>query len=174
MHRHEEEEVRSLGRGRTAKKLEAKAIEELAQRLAEITDSELGKLPKSPELSKEIELARSTRGHSSRKRQIKHLAGVLRGNEEQRLAIEEALDGQSISQRQEAFAFHHLEELRDRLCAAETFETALTEVRTSYPHLDDGKLARLARSFREHNDKKAAREIFRRLRKAAEVGVEDA
>jgi hypothetical protein len=34
----------------------------------------------------------------------------LRGHEEQRLAIEAALDGQSVSQRQEALAFHHLEE----------------------------------------------------------------
>ncbi|MDG5469283.1 ribosome biogenesis factor YjgA [Deltaproteobacteria bacterium IMCC39524] len=168
MHRYEEEEVRSLGRGRSAKKREAKAIEELAQRLTEITASELGKLPKSPELSTEIELARSTKGNSSRKRQIKHLAGMLRDHEEQRLAIEAALDGQSVSQRQETLAFHHLEELRDRICATETCEAALTEVRTTYPHLDAGKLARLARSVHEHSDKKAAREIFRRLRKAEE------
>ena len=168
MHRYEEEEIRSLGRGRSEKKREAKAIEELAQRLTEITASALGKLPKSPELSKEIELARNTKGNSSRKRQIKHLAGMLRGHEEQRLAIEAALDGQSVSQRQEALAFHHLEELRDRLCATETCEAALTEVRTTYPHLDAGKLARLASSVHEHSDKKAAREIFRRLRKAEE------
>ena len=169
MHRHEEEEVRSLGRGRSAKKREAKAIEELAQRLTEITASELGKLPKSPELSKEIEVARNTKGNSSRKRQIKHLAGLLRGHEEQRLAIEAALDGQSVIQRQESIAFHHLEELRDRLCVRETFAEALTEVRSLYPHLDDGKVTRLAGSVHEHNDKKAAREIFRLLRKAAEV-----
>ena len=172
MHRHEEEEIRSLGRGRTAKKREAKTIEELAHRLTEITASELGKLPKSPELSKEIELARSTKGKSSRKRQIKHLAGMLRGHEEQRLAIEAALDGQSVIQRQEALAFHHLEELRDRLCVADTFEAALTEVRTLYPHLDAGKLTRLAGSVHEHNDKKAAREIFRRLRKEEEINDE--
>lgn len=169
MQRHDEE-IRSEGRGRTAKKREAKAVEELAQRLTEITDSALSKLPKSPELTKEIELARNTRGHSSRKRQIKHLAGVLRSNEEQREEILTALDGQSVSQRQENLVFHHLEELRDRLCATDTFEAALTEVRTTYPHIDDSKLARLAGSFHEYNDKKAAREIFRRLRKAAEEG----
>lgn len=169
MHRLEDKEVRSEGRGRSAKKREAKAVEELAQRLTEISDSELGNLPKSPELSKEIELARSTRGHSSRKRQIKHLAGVLRGHEEQRLEIEAALDGQAVSQRQETLVFHHLEKLRDRLCAPASFEAALTEVRRLYPHLDDGKLARLAGSVHEHNDKKAAREIFRRLRKAEEA-----
>lgn len=164
-----DEEVRSEGRGRTAKKREAKAIEQLAQRLADLTEAEFTKLPESPELSKEIQLARSTRGHSPRKRQIKHLAGLLRGHEEQREEIIAALDGQTVSQRQETLAFHHLEELRDRLCSAATFETALAEARRSYPHLDHGKLARLARSVHEHGDKKAARDIFRRLRKAAEV-----
>jgi ribosome-associated protein len=169
MHSDNEEEFRSEGRGRSAKKREAKAVEELAQRLADLPEAELGRLPKSPELTKQIELARNTRGHSSRKRQIKHLAGVLRSHDEQRLAIEAALDGQAISQRQETLAFHHLEDLRDRLCVAATFEAALYEVRTLYPHLDDGKLARLAGSVHEYNDKKAAREIFRRLRKAAET-----
>ena len=153
---------------RSAKKREAKAVEQLAQRLAELSDAELGRLPKTPELTKEVELVRNTRGHSSRKRQIKHLAGWLRGHDEQRAEIEAALDGQSLSDRQETLAFHHLEELRDRLCAAETFPAALADVRSTYPHLDTGKLARLAGSVHEYGDKKAAREIFRRLRKAAE------
>lgn len=172
MHRDDEEEekeYRSLGRGRSAKKREAKAVELLAQRLADLSDAELARLPQTPELTKEIELARNTRGHSSRKRQIKHLAGILRGHDEQREELVAALDGQAVSQRQETLAFHHLEELRDRICATATCDAALAEVRTTYPHLDDKKLARLASSVHEHNDKKAAREIFRRLRKAAEV-----
>ena len=169
MQDNDEEEYRSLGRGRSVKKREAKAVEQLAQRLADLSDAELAKLPQEPGLTKEIELARNTRGHSSRKRQIKHLAGFLRGDEEQREAIETALDGQAVSERQEAMAFHHLEDLRDRLCAAETFEAALAEVRSSYPFLDDRKLARLASSVHDFGDKKAAREIFRRLRKAEEL-----
>jgi ribosome-associated protein len=172
MQNNDEQEYRTLGRGRSIKKRAAKAVELLAQRLAELSDAELSKLPKDPDIIKEIELARSTRGGSSRKRQIKHLAGVLRAHEEQREAIEVALDGQAVIQRQDVLAFHHLEELRDRLCVAASFETAIAEVRTSYPHLDAGKIGRLAGSVHEHNDKKAAREIFRRLRKAAEAEAE--
>ena len=163
-----ETEERGEGRGRSARKREAKAVEELAQRLVDLPDAELGELPTDPTLAKEIETARNTRGHSSRKRQVKHLAGVLRHQEEQRLAIEAALDGQAISQRQETMAFRHLEELRDRLCVAATFKAALAEARAAFPHLDDTKLTRLAGSVHEFGDKKAAREIFRRLRKAAE------
>jgi ribosome-associated protein len=169
MQDYEETEHRSLGRGRSIKKRAAKAVEHLAQRLADLSDAELAKLPKSPELDKEIELARNTRGGSSRKRQIKHLAGILRGNDEQREAIEVAIDGQAVSQRKDSLAFHHLEDLRDRLCVATTFEVALAEVHTTYPHLDVKKLTRLAGSVHDYSDKKAAREIFRRLRKAEEA-----
>jgi ribosome-associated protein len=169
MQRNDGNDVRDEGRGRTAKKREAKAVELLAQRLTEITDSELSKLPKTPELKNEIDLARNTSGFSSRKRQIKHLASVLRRHDEQRAAIEEALDGQAVSLRQASMAFHNLEGLRDRRCAAATFVEALAEVQTTYPHLDSGKLTRLAGSVHEHSDKRAAREVFQLLRKAEET-----
>jgi ribosome-associated protein len=165
----EETEFQQEGRGRTARKREAKAIEQLAQRLVELPETALARLATEAALAKEIELARNTKGHSSRKRQTKHLAGYLRRNEEQCAAIREALDGQSISQRQETMSFHHLEEMRDRLCDAASFETAIVEIRSSYPHIDDRKLARLAHAVHETGDKKAAREIFRRLRKAQEA-----
>jgi len=161
------------GRGRSAKKRQAKAVELLAQRLTELSEAELAALPKLPELDKEIELARSTRGHSSRKRQIKHLAGLLRGLDEQREALAAALDGQEVNKRREVMAFRHLEALRDRLCSRATCEEALQEVRSSYPQLDDARLARLAGSVHEHNDKRAAREIFRRLRAAEEAREDD-
>jgi ribosome-associated protein len=169
MQRKDETEILPAGPSRSAQKRDAKAVEQLAQRLAELSDAELARLPKNPELTKEIELARNTRGHGSRKRQIKHLAGLLRGNDDQREAIETALGGQAVSQRQETLAFHHLEELRDRLCSALTFEAALAEVRTNYPQVDCGKLSRLAGSVHDHHDKRAAREIFRHLRQADET-----
>lgn len=169
MQRNDETHILPEGPSRSALKRDAKAVEILAQRLAELSDAELARLPKSPELTKEIELARNTRGHGSRKRQIKHLAGLLRGHDDQREAIETALDGHAVSQRQETLAFHHLEELRDRLCAAATFTAALAEVRVTYPHADCGKLSRLAGSVHGHNDKRAAREIFRLLRQAEET-----
>lgn len=168
----EEEEVRQEGRGRSAKKREAKAIEQMAQELADMSEIELAKLPMNDELAKEVELARNTKGHSSRKRQIKHLAGFLRKHEDGREAVATALEGHAVSQRQETLAFHHLEDLRDRLCETTSFDAALTEIRSLYPVIDDKKLARLARSVHENNDKKAAREIFRRLRKAAETEEE--
>ena len=164
----EDTELVQEGRGRSAKKREAKAVEHLAQRLADLPEAELARLPQEPELAREIELVRTTRGHSSLKRQIKHLAGFLRSRNDQREAIEAALESQSVSQRQDTLAFQHLEELRDRLCSIGTFDQALEEIRNSYPLIDHRRIARLARSVHENADKKAAREIFRQLRKTQE------
>ena len=156
------------GRGRSAKKREAKTAEHLAHKLADLPETELSKLPRGPELSREIELARATRGHGSRKRQIKHLAGFLRNHDDQRVAIEDALQGRAVSQRQEVLAFQHLEGLRDRLCCTADFDQALAELQHRYPTLDHRRISRLARSVHENADRKAAREIFRQLRKAQE------
>lgn len=165
---HKDKEIQKEGRGRSAKKREAKAVEQLAQRLADLPEAGLARLKLGPELGREVALARSTQGHSSRKRQIKHLAGVLRQLDDQREAIEAAIDGQQQQQRREVLAFHHLEELRDRLCHETSHDAALAEIRGAYPQIDTGKLANLARSVQENADKRAAREIFRRLRKAEE------
>jgi ribosome-associated protein len=123
-------------------------------------------LPDLPEVREEIELARNTKGHGSRKRQVKRLAGVLRGRDEDRQAIERALAGQAEAHRLANAGHQHLENLRNRLCAPETFDTALADVRASHPELDAAKLARLAKSVHRHQDKRAAREIFRTLRDA--------
>lgn len=164
----EDAELVQQGRGRSAKKRQAKTIEHLAKTLADLPGTELSKLPQEPELAREIELVRTTRGHSSRKRQIKHLAGFLRRHDDQREAIEAALEGRTVSQRQETLGFHHLEELRDRLCSTATFAQTLEEIRSSYPMIDHRRISRLARSAHGSADKKAAREIFRQLRKAQE------
>ena len=164
----EDTELVQQGRGRSAKKRQAKTVEHLAERLADLPEAELERLPQEPELAREIELVRTTRGHSSRKRQVKHLAGFLRRHDDLREAIEAALAGRTVSQRQDALAFHHLEELRDRLCSSATFARALEDVRHSYTLIDHRRISRLARSVHENADKKAAREIFRQLRKAQE------
>jgi ribosome-associated protein len=156
------------GRGRSARKREAKAVEHLAQRLVDLPEAAIVKLHLTGELADELQLAKNTLGHSSRKRQIKHLAGFLRRHDTQREQLEAELEGFSLAQRRTTLVFHNLEQLRDRLCRTDDFETALEEIRQSYPRLDVNKLAGLARSFHAVQDKKAYREIFRRLRQADE------
>lgn len=165
----EESDYPQEGRGRSAKKRAAKAVEELAARLVELPEPELATLPLAAEVRKELDLARSTRGHSSRRRQLKHFAAVLRREEEQREAIEAFFDGFEVTQARSRASFHQLEDLRDRLCDPTTCDAALTEVGAELPTVDVKKLANLARAVHASGDKKAAREIFRRLRQGQEA-----
>jgi ribosome-associated protein len=124
------------------------------------------------DLAQEIALARSTKGRSSHKRQIKHLAGSLRKQKEELqslLAQLSSLDQVSRGEKQE---FHRLEALRDRLCAKDSFDEAFSQMLNLYPQIDRKTISRLARSVHQHEDKRAAREIFRRLRDEMQASAE--
>ena len=152
------------GPSRSAKKRAAHQVEEMAHELADMAEAEWRKLPASAELRDEIRQARETRGHGARKRQIKHLAGVLRRDEEETAVLRDFLDGRHALQLAEKKTFHTLEELRDRLCDPALFEAALQEVGRSCPGVDAAEIARLARVAQGSEDRRAYREIFRRLR----------
>lgn len=152
------------GPSRSAKKRAAQEVERLAHELAEMAEAEWRKLPASPGIRDEIRQARETHGHGARKRQIKHLAGVLRRNEEETEALRDFLDGRHTLQLAEKKTFHALEELRDRLCEPTLCEAALREVGQRCPGVDLAEIARLARAAHGGEDRRAYREIFRRLR----------
>lgn len=162
------EEKPQEGRGRSAAKRAAQAVEELAKALVELSDAQLVDLPLEASLRRELEQARQTKGHGSRKRQLKHFTALLRRDDEAVAAVQAFVDGSNAVHQQQTEAFHQLEQLRDRLCDQKSFDAALSEVRLLYPHSDLDRLAGLARSVHAGGDKKAYREIFRRLRTAAE------
>jgi len=167
--RFQDEEPRSEGRGRTAAKRAAKAVEETARQLVELPEAQMEKLPLQEELRAELEAARKTKGRGGAKRQLKHFAGFLRRHEDERLEIETWLAGYHADQYREVRAFHDLEELRERLCDPAHSEQALEEVRERFPRLDLRKLGGLIRSVQASRDKKAFREIFRRLKEASDI-----
>lgn len=158
-----DEVMEKEGRGRSAKKRVAQAVEALAQELVDLPEAERRRLPAPDELAAEIALAADTRSHSARKRQIKHLAGVLRRDDEAVEALRAHLDGLHGAQLAERKLLHELESLRDRLCDPTQAEAALAETRRTCPDIDAAALARLARAAQE-GDRRAYREIFRRLR----------
>jgi len=152
------------GPSRSAKKRAAQEVERLAHELAEMAEAEWRRLPASSEMRDEIRQARETHGHGARKRQIKHLAGVLRRNEEETEALRDFLDGRHTLQLAEKKTFHALEELRYRLCDPTLCEAALREVGQRCPGVEPAEIARLARAAHGGDDRRAYREIFRRLR----------
>lgn len=152
---------------RSALKRAAKEVEETARQLVEMPEAELAQLALDAELAQEVELARETRGRGSHKRQVKHLAGMLRHRGEELIELRGALDGLHQVRNAEARALHELEALRERLCDPEQGEKALAEVAGRWPALDSAALSRKVRAVRSSKDKKAFREIYRMLRDAA-------
>ncbi len=164
----EAESAENLPLSRTKKKQLAKEIEKLANRLVELPQQQFRKLELDDELAAEVEEARSTGGRSSHKRQVKHLAGALRKREEQVMALLAALEDVDQVKYSEKRQFHKLEDLRDRLCDVKTFQQAFDEMIAQWPAVDRGGISRLARSVHNSADKRAYREIFKRLRDTVE------
>ncbi len=152
---------------RSAKKRAARAVEELAARLLNLAEADLRRLPLTGEIARELALARSIKAHGARKRQLKFLAGLLRNDEAGRQQAESFVRDLEGRQRRDAEAFHRMEALRDALCDGSRREATLKEIETTLSGVDSGRLRRLAESVENTQDKRAFREIFRRLREAA-------
>ena len=149
---------------KTRKKQQAKAVEQVAGQLAGLPEKQFSQLRLKADLRQEVEAARATCGRSSHKRQVKHLAGVLRQREEDLEQVLAQLQGLDQVARGERREFHQLESLRDRLCAPSLFDAAFAEVCETFPQIDRNAITRLARSVHQFGDKRASREIFKRLR----------
>jgi len=160
------------GRGRSAGKRAAKQVEKLALQLAEVSDKDLAGLPLPMELTEPVRQARTTRGHSSRRRAIKHLAGLLRRDEEAVQRIEEHLAGLSEAHREEQACFHHLETLRDRLCDSNRAAEAISELGQRLA-AEELKMLRQYSRAACGGDKGAARKVFRLLREFGETPRKD-
>ena len=153
---------------RREKKSAARAVEALAVRMVESSAALCKQLQLSDELRVDLDQARRIKARGARKRQIKHLAGLLRRDEESAMAIQAALDAEGRSNRSQQDYFHHLEELRDALCDEGTFAGAIKKAQEEVPGLDVQAITRLATRFHKTGDKRASREIFSRLRTLSE------
>lgn len=154
---------------RSAQKRSAQAIEDLARTLVELPEGAWRHAPLAEDLARELAQARATREHGARRRQLKHLAGMLRKRPEETGAIQDFLAGVHQDQLAAASAFHELEALRERLCGPD-FAAALRDLERDFPELDHSAVGRLAAAVRESDDRRAYRELFRRLRQAAGKG----
>jgi len=149
---------------RTKKKQQAKQIEEIAGQLVDLTDNQFSQIDLPVAIAREAETARLTKGRSSQRRQLKHLAGMLRKSEDAFESLLNQLANLDQVSRGEKKQFNQLEKLRDRLCEAASFTAAFDEMLELTPNIDRKTISRLARSVHQHGDRRAFREIFRRLR----------
>ncbi|MFO7766598.1 MAG: ribosome biogenesis factor YjgA [Pelovirga sp.] len=149
---------------RTRKKQQAQEIIQLAAQLCDLSDSRFERIELSAQMLAEARLVRQTGGRGSRKRQLKYLAGLLREDNDAVDSLKAQLAGMDQVDRSDKKQFHTLEKMRDRLCDARHFDQACSELQEQLPQLDINTIRRLAQSVHDHGDRRAYREIFKRLR----------
>ncbi len=149
---------------RTRKKQQAQQVAGLAGQLCELSDNRFGRIALPAEIIAEAQTVRQTGGRGSHKRQLKYLAGLLREDPDAVDSLRLQLEGMDQVDRSDKKQFHSLEQMRDRLCDPQQFDQAFSELQDLAPHLDIKTIRRLAQSVHQHGDKRAYREIFKRLR----------
>lgn len=148
---------------RTQRKLAAEAVVELTHQLAALPDAAFKGLPLPQELRDEFEQVRKMKASAARARQLRHLAGELRADDELLAALNTAVGGQRRLSREEALRFHQREELRESLLDPHHGDEALFALEQSAPDLDHAALHEQIERYRHTGDKKYYRAIFRLL-----------
>ncbi|HEX7340516.1 MAG TPA: ribosome biogenesis factor YjgA [Rhodanobacteraceae bacterium] len=157
---------------RSQKRRDALALLALAEQLVELSATRLAKLGLPDDVREEITFVRGITSHGARKRQMAHLAKLMRRHDDEAFATARATLGEDRQhQQREAAAFQRVEALRDQLLDGNA--DALTAFIATHPDVDRqhlNALIRQARSERERNKPaRAARELFRLLRDQPEA-----
>ncbi|HET6603529.1 MAG TPA: ribosome biogenesis factor YjgA [Xanthomonadaceae bacterium] len=151
---------------RSRQRRDALAVLAMAERLVELGDGVLAKLPLTPQLLAAIADSRRIRQQIARKRQLQYLAKLLRREPDLLEPLRQVLEHDRAAARREAVALHRLEHWRDRLI--DEGDAALTELLDEQPGADRQRLRQLARRAREERGREdplhATRELFRALR----------
>ncbi len=144
-------------------KREAQAMTRLGEQLVALDDKKLRQLTLAENLFDAIIATRKIKQHGARKRQLLFLGKLLRQIDTSEITSQlAAFDTQS---KQQAQAFHQLEQWRDKLLAD---DQAMTELLNEYPAMDRQHIRQLIRSARKEQQLNkppaAARSLFKYLR----------
>jgi ribosome-associated protein len=165
----EDEEDTGAGRpSRSARRREALDVLAFARRLSELPPARIAKLDLPDDVREELAEVQRTPSHIAHKRQLAHLAKLMRAHDEGDFApARAALDHDRASNARETAALHHVEALRERLLGDDG-DAELTAFIDAHPGVDHQRLRALIRQSRRERDAgkppRAQREVFRLLR----------
>jgi ribosome-associated protein len=150
---------------KSARKREMTARQDLGEALCALSPKELASIPiEDPALLEAIEESRRIHSHSAARRHRQFIGKLMRRIDPQ--PLQQALDALHATRREDAAAFHAIEELRDRLIAEG--DGALEAALDRFPQAERQTLRQFMRDARQHGDsprgKTAARRLFRYLR----------
>ncbi len=153
---------------KTQRKLEALDLQKLGKRLVELDPGDLASVPLPPELDEAVALWRRIRSHEARRRQLQFIGKLMRQIDLDPIqAALGRIDGSSAEAR---YAFHQLENWRDRLIED---PAALTEYLDSHPHADRQALRhqiiRVRKAIDDSHRRTQSKALFRLLRSFEEI-----
>jgi ribosome-associated protein len=154
---------------KSALKRQSTALQKLGESLVALSDKELARIPIADEqLLNVIHEVRRINTRSARRRHLQYLGKLMRAVDPEPLV--QALDNLHRERREEAGAFHALEEWRDRLLA--DGDDAVQALLDQYPQANRQQLRQLIRQHHREIDTgkppAASRKLFRYLRELAE------
>lgn len=161
---------------RSARRREALDVLAFARQLSELPPARIAKLQLPDDVREELAEVQRTPSHIAHKRQLAHLAKLMRAHgEEGFAAARAALAHDRATGAREAAELHRIEALREKLLGEEG-DAALTDFIAARPQADRQRLRALIRQARRERESgkppRAQRELFRLLRD--EPGTRDA
>ena len=155
---------------RTRKKKEDRALQDLGEALLALPPEQLGSFDLPVELREALDLARKTRQHGARRRQIQYIGALMRHIDT--APIHQALANIQRGDLLKAQAFKRIESWRDGL--REGRFALVEDILAACPQADRQQLTQLARNaWREAQAGKkpvAARKLFRYLQRICSAG----
>ena len=152
------------GPSKSQVKRELLALQALGERLLEIPNPVLARLPVGDEVRAAIDEARRITSHGARRRQVRFIGKLLRS--EDASTIERVIQGLDTQAQKDKQRFHALERWRERLLR--DGDEAINELIAEYPQADRQHLRGLVRTAlkeeREAKPPAASRKLFRYLR----------
>lgn len=144
-------------------KRDAEVLKKLGEKLVDLSQAHLDKIPLDENLADAIALAQRVQKEAKR-RQLQYIGKLLRNIDI--TPIQEALEKIENKHQQQQAMLHRLEQLRDQLI--EQGDTMLTALLAEYPQADRQQLRSLIRAAQKEKEQgkpaKAYREIFQLLK----------
>lgn len=156
-------------KSRSQIKREAKSLQKTGERLVELSHDQIREIDMPDQLMDAVFLAKKTKAHGARKRQIQFIGSLMRKIDVAPIndALHEIDRGRSVRDAE----FHMIETWRDDLINGK--DAPIEEILEEYPGADRQRLRQLVRNARkELHEKKpphSSRALFRYIKKLAET-----
>jgi ribosome-associated protein len=149
---------------RTKKKKAALALQQLGERLAQLSENQLLDMHLPEELTDALLELRLMKKHEARRRQVQYIGTLMRQIDAGQIQME--MDRLDMKNYEAIHRFKQLERWRDALLAGD--DACMDQLAAQFPTLERQQLAQLVRNARKEAEQqkppKAARRLFQYLK----------